>query len=201
MASSNRSRSIVLLTLFSLMISLQGGACLPQTTPDGNDRAGETALKSIGSEGGVIEAINSHGDTIRLEIPSGALTTAVDISVDPLDDPPANPIDQNVFPGVNLAPDGLMLLKAATLKVALAKGTADARALLFGLRQADFVVPISEQEVNEGVISGKIWHFSNYLGGTPSDSEASQQAGRAAGESSGSSDWQSTLADIGGLSQ
>ena len=68
MARSNRYRCIVLLTLFSLMISLQGGACLPQTTPDANDRTGGTVRKSIGSEGGVIEAINSHGDTIRLEL-------------------------------------------------------------------------------------------------------------------------------------
>ncbi len=203
MAGLNPHRSIVSLTLLAVVICVQGGACLPRTTPDegkGN-RAGETVRKTIGSEGGVIEAINSRGDTIRLEIPSGALSGSVDISVDPLDEPPANPIGENVFPGVDLAPDGLMLLKAATLKVSPAEGTVDARALLFHLRQADFVVPISEQEVNGGVISGKIRHFSSYLGGSPSGNEASQQAGQAAGQSQGSSHWQSTLDDVGGLLQ
>lgn len=199
MASSNRYRGVIGLTLLALVISVQGGACVPRTTPDGDDDAGKTVVKSIGPEGGVVEATSIHGGKIRLEVPSGALSAAVDISVDPLDDPPANPIGENVFPGVDLAPDGLTLLKAATLKITLAEATADARTLLFHVRQADFVMPISEQEIAGNVISGKIRHFSNYLGGTPSDSEASQQASQAAGQSSGSSDWQSTLDDIGGM--
>lgn len=168
-------------------------------TPEGSGGAGSPVYKLIGPEGGFVEATSTRGDRIRLEIPAGALSEAVSISVDPLEQLPANPIGDNIFAGVELQPEGLKLLKSATLKFTLAAGPADARALLLHLRQADWVMPISRQETAGNVISGSVRHFSCYLGGSPSNSEASEQAGKAAGQSSGSSDWQSTLDDIGGM--
>lgn len=195
------SRCLTVRSLLSLvlMISIQGGTCAPQFTPNTNNDTGSPVRKLIGTDGGVIEATNARGDVIRLEIPSDALSQAEDITIQPLDVPPASPISGNVFPGVELKPDNLRLLKAATLKLTLAQGAPNARALLLHLRQADFVMPVSEQAISGNVISGKIRHFSTYLAGSPSDSEASQQADEAAGQSASSSDWQSTLDDTGGM--
>ncbi|MBP7934582.1 MAG: hypothetical protein KA354_08030 [Phycisphaerae bacterium] len=199
MTTSNRYWAVHSLLSLALMVSFQGGACGPQMTPNGSSDTGSPVRKLIGIDGGTIEVTNARGDVIRLEVPSGALSQAVDIAIDPLDEPPASPVSGNVFPGIELQPNGLKLLKAATLKLTLAQGAPDARTLLLHLRQADFVMPLSDQAIAGNVISGRIRHFSTYLAGSPSDSEASQQADKAAGQSSDSSDWQATLDDIGGM--
>jgi len=68
------------------------------------------------SQGGTITLQNSRGDEITLDIPPDALPSSTTITLTALDAPPANPISSNIFPGVFIEPQGLMLLEPAELK-------------------------------------------------------------------------------------
>jgi hypothetical protein len=155
---------------------------------------GEKSSATIDSTGGVIPVANSLGDSIILTIPPYALWEPTAITVTSVDTPPGNPIARNIFPGVSLTPAGLKLLQPATLKVVLATTAADTgSAMLFSIRQSDFVLPVGGQEVTDSTLSGEIYHFSEFAGGEPTPDEAGPQADGAGGM--GPSDpygWQDT---------
>lgn len=188
-----------LLVSAGMLLAASGGACLPQ--PSGDDGPDSEVEKAIGATGGAVEATNRRGDTIRLELPAGALSNTVTIVLQPLESAPANPIATNVFPGVDIRPEGLKLLKPAALRITLAGGPVDSRSLLFRLRGSDLVMPLGRQEIASNTISGQLRHFSTYLGGSPSDAEAAQQSASVGGESADPSDWQGILDNIGGMMQ
>jgi hypothetical protein len=54
-------------------------------------------------------------------------------------------------------------------------------AALFSVRQSDFILPVGHQTVTQQQMSGKIHHFSEYIGGEPAADEAGPQADHAGG--------------------
>jgi len=122
--------------------------------------------------GGSISIQNSRGDVVTLEVPANALRNTTNITLTSLDAPPINPIGSNIFPGVILEPDGLVLIKPATLRITLANPLAEpALSRIFLLANQGLAVPISRQAETELTIEGEIFHFSPYLGGVPTMKE------------------------------
>lgn len=199
MIRTPRLRLVTLLAFLGVLIPVSAGTCVPDQTPDDDSGAGDPVRDVIDSAGGILETTNLRGDRIALEVPAGAVSQPLTISMKALGATPGNPIGTNFFPGVELLPKGLRFLKPAILRVTLAAGPADARGLLFYLQRADFVIPVAGQQAVGNVVSGEIRHFSTYLGGAPSDSEAATQAGMAGGQTGGSSQWQITLDHVGGM--
>ncbi len=162
---------------------------------------GQKSSAAIDSTGGVISVANSRGDSIILTIPRYALWEPASITVTSVDTPPGNPIARNIFPGVSITPGGLKLLQPATLKVVLATTAADTgSAMLFSIRQSDFVLPVGGQVVTDSTLSGEIYHFSEFAGGEPTADEAGPQVDGAGGM--GPSDpygWQDTYDCVGAL--
>lgn len=72
----------------------------------------------IGVEGGGIEAQNLAGVRFRLDVPAGAVATPTDITVTPVGSMENSPFE-SLLGAVQLAPDGLVLLEPATLRIEL----------------------------------------------------------------------------------
>jgi len=130
--------------------------------------------------GGTVELTSPRGDRIRLFIPPFALSESVEISLTALASPPANPIATNVFAGVILEPNNLPLRLPARLTVTPASSPSGSNPLLLHLRQPDFALPLSETSWDGTSLTGRLLHFSTFLGGSPTAEEAQTQAQQAA---------------------
>jgi hypothetical protein len=163
--------------------------------------AGNSRSKQIGPAGGSISIQDGHGDQITLAIPEDALGKLTSITLTVLGSPPQNPIGTNLFPGVIIQPDGLMLREPAALDVVFASPLFKPKlSSLLYLKQSDFVVPIGRQNSSTSEIRGEIYHFSTYFGGQPSGVEASAQAGHIpCSPNPRPSNWQSTFENVQGL--
>lgn len=131
--------------------------------------------------GGEVSLETASGDLVRLFIPPFALEQETEIRLSALPVPPANPFQGNVFPGVQIEPEGLRLRLPATLAVELAGSAPASVARLFYLKNSDLALPLWQSKVQGGALSGKIFHFSAYTGSAPSAQEAQSQAASAAG--------------------
>jgi len=199
------------LVLFSLTCSLIQPVGTPIATEEGVDVVSTTEAVSEPAEGaaaesarvtktinfilgGEIALATASGDQVRLTIPPFALAEDTEISLATLSVPPANPFQQNVFPGLRIEPEGLRLRLPATLTVALAGDVPGPAARLFYLKRPDLALPLWQSQVQGSALSGKITHFSAYTGSAPSRDEAKSQAA-AASQMSGEfpSSWQDSL--------
>ncbi len=154
------------------------------------------STKTIGILGGTLTATNVLGDVISLEIPIGALQEDTEITLRSLNVPLTDPIAKNVFPGVEILPDGTIFLVPAKLKVVLAEPlTSGAVAVLYQVKTTVFVVPIDDLVATETSIEGYISHLSDYGGGEPTSAEAQAQLAIALGRipMSGSSNYSESL--------
>ena len=132
--------------------------------------------KTIGILGGTLTAANSFGDVVSLEIPIGALQEETEITLRSLNVPLTDPIAKNVFPGVEILPDGTTFLVPAKLKVLLAEPLDNREiAVLYQVKTTEFVVPIDDLVATETSIEGYISHLSDYGGGEPTSAEAQAQ--------------------------
>ncbi len=156
--------------------------------------AGNQSVAVLDTTGGVVKVANSRNDTITLTIPRYALWEPTTITLTTFDNQPINPIHENIFPGVNIAPGGFRPHRPVTLKVTFATTEVDTQlSTLFYIKQSDFVLPLGNLSVTDSSIEGEIYHFSDYSGGDPSQSEVLDQAGKAAeGGALNPYDWQGT---------
>ncbi len=142
----------------------------------------------------MITVTNSRNDTITLTIPRYALWEPTTITLTAFDTQPNNPINENIFPGVNISPGGFRPHRPVNLKVDFNTTNVDTNfSTLFYIKQSDFVLPLGNMAVTDSSIEGEIYHFSDYSGGDASENEATDQAGKAAeGGALNPNDWQST---------
>ena len=130
-------------------------------------------IRMVGVLGETLTVTNSLGDIISLEIPIGALQAETEITLRSLNASLIDPIAKNVFPGVEILPDGVTFLVPAKLKVVFAEPLeSGAIALLYHVKTAEFIVPLDDLIVTETTIEGYISHLSDYGGGEPSPAEA-----------------------------
>lgn len=161
----------------------ESGAALEQ--PEGGAAAMVSALL-----GGELALETPGGDSVRLSIPPFALEQDTRVSLIYLSNAPDSPFAQIFLPGLAIEPDGLQLRLPARLTITLT-AAAPGPARLFYLKQPDLALPLWQSQAQGNAISGRIMHFSQYVGGVPSGDEASSQS-QAAGELGGDfpSGWQ-----------
>jgi len=134
-------------------------------------------MKVNANAGDTLRLTNSQGDEITLAIPPWSLDSTITITVLALKAAPANPIAKNIFLGVNILPDGIVLKRGARLSVHCASGQLDTtRCMLMYVKNATQVLPIGDRRVTPTTLEGTIYHFSNYSGGEPTSSEADDQS-------------------------
>lgn len=174
-------------------VELGPDAAVVENLPFSNSAADPIAevTQTIGISGGTLTSANSLGDVISLEIPIGALLEDTEITLRSLNVPLSDPIAKNVFPGVEILPDGVTFLVPAKLKVVLAESFNREVAVLYQVKTAEFVVPLDDMVATETSIEGYISHLSDYGGGEPTSDEGAALLDAALEESnfSGSSNY------------
>jgi hypothetical protein len=111
---------------------------------------------TIGRDGGSLE---SQG--VQLEIPAGALSEPVLITLTPLLGLHGSPLDGSFIGGAKLAPEGLVFLRPARLTVPLpTTGVAAHDVLGFGSAGDGSDLHLRPRLVEVGVITLELWHFS-----------------------------------------
>jgi len=168
------------------------GSGEPAERPAGESAQATQKINAI--LGGEVSLVTANGDQVRLAIPPFALAQDTEIRLTELPVPPANPFQHNLFPGLQIEPDGLRLRLPATLTITLASSPPELAARLFYLKNPDLALPLWQSLVQTDTLSGKITHFSAYTASLPGPEEAQSQAA-AAGELGGDfpSDWQGSL--------
>ena len=169
-----------------------------------------TTSMTISTSGGTIWVRNDRGDEISLEIPPLAILGSELITLTTLAEPPENPIANNIFPGVTIEPEGLLLNSPAILRVTFAEPPANLdNGTLFLSVMPDYVLPAGEHVYTFNSIEGEIYHFSTYSAGIATMNEVSSQidkallnahsVGKPAFTTGVNYGWQITRANIMGL--
>jgi hypothetical protein len=126
--------------------------------------------------GGEIALSTSNGDNIKLYIPPFALSENTEISLIAYSTPFDNPFRENFFPGIKIEPDGLSLRLPATLTITPSSHKFSPGERIFYLKNPGLAIPLWQSQLTSTNITGKISHFSEYIGGSPGSEEAQSQA-------------------------
>lgn len=151
----------------SLAVLMQGGGSNP----------GDISNREVlDSSGGTIRLESPERYTISLTFPEKALKKPTEITMTSVKEKLENPIQKNIFPGLRIEPENLLLNEGAILEIEFDERIPSS-ACLFVILQDDFVIPIAEQTVDtdSGVISGKIYYLKNYTAGVPTEQEMVSQ--------------------------
>ena len=165
--------SIRLITLLPIVI-LMLFRCDITTPPDEAKPVSESS--TIDSSGGTITVQDEQGYTIDLIIPCEALDNSTLITVTSTGSIIANPVNKNVFPGLTIEPEDLLLQQPATIRITFPSSVQNLEDIcVFGIFNKDYVIPLAEQELNTHSIEGKIYYFKKYAAGIPTEKEITQQ--------------------------
>jgi hypothetical protein len=126
--------------------------------------------------GGEIVLSTPDGDAIQLLVPPFALSEDTQISLIAHSTPLDSPFRDNFFPGITIEPGGLSLRLPATLTITPSSHKFNQGERIFYLKSADMAIPLWQSDQTSSSITGKIIHFSEYIGGSPSAEEAQSQA-------------------------
>lgn len=127
------------------------------------------------SSGGTLNVTNTRGDVIILTIPPFGLKESTEITLTALDDTVASPFTSNLFPGVVLSPQGLILEKPARLTVNFANQlTEPISSALFLVKGPEMALPLAERAYSVYKLEGDIFHFSTIDGAYPTEREILQ---------------------------
>jgi hypothetical protein len=165
------TRSIVLGSLLVLALGSfacgvgsnagNGGAVAPiDIKVNLEDNSAASAL--ITTAGGHLSATAADGTLFTLTLPEGALQGDQQITLTPASTIDGLPFSGGLVGAVQLAPEGLQLLQAATLTIESPK-TAAAQGfetVAFGYRQSGKGLYLSPAQVSGQVMSLEVWHFS-----------------------------------------
>ncbi len=113
-------------------------------------------------DGGVVEATGADGTRYTLTIPADALLEATRIGMAPLSTVEGLPVGGEVTYGVQLAPDGLVLLQPAILRIEPTTPLAPEEQVPFGYDHDGTGMFIAEPVVDSASIDIVISHFSGY---------------------------------------
>ncbi len=128
----------------------------------GCDQQGDT----VGPRGGVVMSDDGH---VTLDIPAGALSDEVEITIEAIDDAPNGVVGR----AYAIEPGGVSLLRPATLTYDLAAGDEDRSLDLAGVEMNDLVLvtekadrwqPLADRDVDAAaeLISASVLYFSTY---------------------------------------
>ena len=130
----------------------------------------------IGPAGGQVTAGSASGAAMTLVIPPGALLSSHTVTVTPLTSVTALPLSGGLLAGVQLGPDGLLLVEPATLKITLPAGPPGGmKAYGFGFRHNGAELHLMKAS-GGATLTLTVWHFSGAGVGAGTSSDASSQA-------------------------
>jgi hypothetical protein len=124
---------------------------------------GQKTSKQVGPEGGLLLLQDDLENLLLLEIPAFALEEPVTVTMTALTEKPARSLGQNLFPGLVLEPEGLILQEPARLTVLLANPlTHPDRAALQYVDPYGSHRPVPKPLAAGQVVEGDISHFSPF---------------------------------------
>lgn len=127
-----------------------------------------------------IAVANEAGDIYELFVPSSAVDQVTLITITALDTSPSNDMVNIASAGLKLEPDGLVLSVPATLRLFYGSPVSDPElSRIFQVYPGGTLEITPWQEETESGLSGKIYHFSGYTAGTPSDSRLAESGQNA----------------------
>ena len=152
--------------------------------------------------GGEITLSTPGGEVVQLFIPPFALSENTEISLAALSKPLDSPFRENFFPGMIIEPEDLILRLPATLTLTLPNHQIAAGERIFYLKSPGLAIPLWQSQVAGRSLTGKISHFSGYIGGSPNAEEARSQVA-ASGELGGDfpGGWEDSLEGNQSLSE
>lgn len=166
-------RGVAAALLASVLATACGGGSVgPEATRAPVTESGRISSATIGSGGGRVTATASSGVTYTLEIPAGALSAPVRISLTPIIDMGSAPLARQTFGAVLLEPSGLALSIPATLRIGATPTLTGGRKLV-GFSSANdgskFAINLARVDGSSALVN--VTHFS--IGGgaaaTPAD--------------------------------
>ncbi len=138
-----------------------------------------TQMAEIGPSGGNIVLSDSAGNTIEMSIPYGALDDTINITMTSLGEKIKNPVSNNVFRGLSIEPEDLLLNEPATIRFTFPSSIQDINKICaYSIMSDDYVIPLADQASGSHSIEGKIYFFKKYAAGTPSEEEIVDQIAR-----------------------
>ena len=135
------------------------------------------AEADIGPEGGHLAASSASGAAFDLVIPAGALLSTHTVTLTPIQAVTGMPLHGGLLAGAQLGPDGLLLVKPATLAIQLGAGPSGGlSAYGFGYRHDGAEFHLQPAKAAGKSVSIQLWHFSGAGVGAGSSGDAQSQA-------------------------
>lgn len=157
-----------------------------------DDSASVSAL--IPQKGGSVSATLANGLVYTLDIPEGALLSDQEVSMTPIRSIDGLPFSGGLIGGVQLEPDGTLLMAPATLTIQIPNGY-DKRYLVgFGYHGVGTGLHLASASGDGSTITLPIMSFSGHGAASGTDQEVNNQAGRSTG--SAADDYQQQAADV-----
>lgn len=157
-----------------------------------DDSASVSAL--IPQKGGSVSATLANGLVYTLAIPEGALLSDQEVTMTPIRSIDGLPFSGGLIGGVQLEPDGTILMAPATLTLIIPKGY-DKRYLVgFGYHGTGTGLHLASSSGDGNSITLTIMSFSGHGAASGTDQEVSDQAGRSTG--SAADDYEQQAANV-----
>jgi hypothetical protein len=137
----------------------------------------QSALIAAGS-GGKIEIKASGGVTYTLDIPKDALLSDEIITMVPVTQIDGFPLSGGMLGAVELRPEGMRLVKPATLTIQMPVGFKNADLIGFAYKRAGENFHLYPVSAKGSQITTSLAHFSSYGGGQGTQSDSQAQQGR-----------------------
>jgi hypothetical protein len=138
-----------------------------------------SASAVISATGGTLSVQAADGTKSTLTFPEGALFEDTEVTLTPLTGVDGLPFSGGLVGGVQMAPEGLRLLKPATLAIESAKTVAAAgyETVAFAYHQNGEGMYLNPSDIKGNVVTLEVWHFSGagVAQGTAAEIQAQQQ--------------------------
>ena len=148
------------------------------TSPPAAEWRGDLALRqdveaavtvAVGRGGGVVETAG-----LRLDVPAGALSDEVEITMTPVLEISGSPVDPTYVGGAHFAPEGLTFLRPATFTVLVSNSLDPREAVAFLAAGTGVGAHLVPRTARRGSVEIELWHFS--AAGVSSGGPAAVQA-------------------------
>jgi hypothetical protein len=144
--------------------------------------AARATSADVGPGGGTLSATAANGTTFRLEIPAGSLATATRITLTPLSALTSAKWFGKLVGGVQLAPEGLLLMRGATLTVTPKRRVPVHNWVPVGFAGDGLDVHLVPIARSRSVIRFPLSHFSGFgVGNSSSGGAGAPSGGTASG--------------------
>ena len=175
--SFSRPALIALVCTGALLSACEDDPSAPESPATFEVESDRTARETLGPSGGSIGVTSAAGIQYVLDLPPGALTADCEIEVTPVRSMGALPLSGGLAGGVDLAPEGLLLLVPATLTMTGAAAP-DSEQVLIGFKYEGDGAAFDLTPVIPGPTGTRVFvtHFSGAGAGIGTLDDAANEA-------------------------